>query len=807
MFAWTSHGTELKRFLRHRLTRAAIAVMLLIPLLYGAMYVWAFWDPTARMHNLPVALVNEDRPATSDGVTIAAGDRILDRLTHTDSLDWRLVDSATARDGVARGDYYFSVTIPADFSTNVVSLGGPSPSPAQLEVTYDDANSFLASTLGRSAMTQIRQAVSDEIGSTAVNRVLVGLSQVRSGMGNAKDGAIQLTDGLTTAGTGADRIAAGAAQLESGSARLQSGAKALRSGTATAAGAVPELTAGIDQLRSGSSQLSAGLAQLRAKEPALTQLQQALAATADPSTGAPALADGAERLAASMDRLATGARTLAAGGTAYAKAATSFAGGATTFANQTSAAVTPLSRGSAQVASGASSTASGVDASRTLVAQARALLTEGRTADADALLAKAGSTLDTTYQGATAVSAGAGQVKTGLDQLAAASAALTTGAADLTAAAQQLTTGAAQLEAGATQLSAATPQVQQLAAGSRRLADGLAQLSTQASTGIPALTTGIDQLAAGAGRLDAGVATLQSRMPSLASGLHSLAQGATQLSEGSSALHGGTSELAANAPALADGIDRLRGGADQLATGLADGQAAIAADSTQVLDARAEAIASPVRLASSSVHQAESWGEGFAPFFIALGLWVGALVTWLLLRPLSSRALMTSVNGFRMAWGSLNSALLIAAGQVFVMLTVMHFAVGLDPQHVIATILFAYLAAAAFFALQQLFQVTLGPAVGKVVIIALLMVQLASAGGTYPVETEPAFFQAVSPWMPVTYVVEGLRATLTGELDARFWTATAILGAIFVVSLALTSIASARKRVWTMSRLHPVLEI
>ena len=66
MFAWTSHGTELKRFFRQPITRAAIAVMLLIPLLYGAMYVWAFWDPTTHMNELPVALVNTDVAKTDD---------------------------------------------------------------------------------------------------------------------------------------------------------------------------------------------------------------------------------------------------------------------------------------------------------------------------------------------------------------------------------------------------------------------------------------------------------------------------------------------------------------------------------------------------------------------------------------------------------------------------------------------------------------------------------------------------------------------------------------------------------------------
>ncbi len=65
-------------------------------------------------------------------------------------------------------------------------------------------------------------------------------------------------------------------------------------------------------------------------------------------------------------------------------------------------------------------------------------------------------------------------------------------------------------------------------------------------------------------------------------------------------------------------------------------------------------MSTPVTLADSHVWEADSWGEGFAPFFISLALWVGALITWLLLRPLQTRALMTSVNGFRMAWGSLN---------------------------------------------------------------------------------------------------------------------------------------------------------
>jgi putative membrane protein len=61
--------------------------------------------------------------------------------------------------------------------------------------------------------------------------------------------------------------------------------------------------------------------------------------------------------------------------------------------------------------------------------------------------------------------------------------------------------------------------------------------------------------------------------------------------------------------------------------------------------------------------------------------------------------------------------------------------------------------------------------------------------------------------MPMTYVVNGLREAITGGIEGRFWTSVAVLATIFVVSLAATSFASARKRMWTMSRLHPALSI
>ncbi len=856
MFAWTSHGTELKRFARQPITRAAIAVMLLIPLLYGAMYVWAFWDPTTRMNELPVALVNADVPAKDDDGTLQHyGQDVVDQLLDDDSVGWTVLDADAAATGVEDGKYYFAVTIPGDFTSDILSLGEDDPRAAKIMVSYDDSNSFLASTLGRTAMLEVRDAVAKKVSKEAVNTLLVGVGDARDGFAKASDGAFDLAAGLTDAADGADRLNVGAQDLAAGAAKLADGTDDLATGSRTLRDKLADYVAGVSTAAKGAEQLNAGAANL-------TALQNGLAQAADPTTGAPALAAG-------VHQLGSGVTTLAEGATSYAKGATDFASGAGTWvtgakqwqagasaatasdgqlavgtkklasgasglADVTSSGST-LGQGAAAVAKGTGDLADGLDSIDGLLAKAQSALSDGDTDQAAAYLSAAEKATSSAHSSAKGLASGAGQVKDGLAQVHSGASDLSDGASSLQsgwagvhsvltpdgqlgagltqldAAQKQLTAGASGLTSGAAQLAdpATLAQVQQLTAAADQLSAALTTMSTAASdstSGIPALQAGLRQLVAGFDNSDpeqglvSGAKALHGGASDLADGLKTADAGAAKLSSGSS-------KLAANTPELASGLSDAQAGATKLGTKLTDGADQIPDDSKAVRHDRAKAVSTPVTLSSSHVFEADSWGEGFAPFFISLALWVGALITWLLLRPLQTRALMTSVNGFRMAWGSLNSALLLSLGQVVIMLSVMHFAIGLDPQNVLATFCFAMLAAAAFFALQQFFQVTLGSAVGKVVIIVLLMVQLASAGGTYPIQTTPSFLQAISPYMPMTYVVNGLREAITGGIETRFWTSVAVLAAIFVVSLAATSIASARKRMWTMSRLHPALSI
>ena len=854
MFAWTSHGTELKRFFRQPITRAALAVMLLIPLLYGAMYVWAFWDPTARMDDLPVALVNEDIPTTRDGDAVHYGQDVVDELVDDASLGWRQVDAATASQGLGSGRYYFAVTIPATFSHDIVSLGEAEPRSAQIAVTYDDTNSFLASTLGHTAMLQVQQAVNQTAGQQAVDTLLVGVGDARDGFAKASDGAFELRDGLRTAAdgagklnVGADDLAAGAAKLAAGTDDLATGAGALRAGLSTYVSGVQTASEGATRLRQGTQNLSS--------------LQAGLAQAANPSTGAPALAAGVDSLAGGVTTLATGVTSFAGGAVQFTDGTTAWTSGARGWLQGATAATAAggdlvsgtddltrgageladatssgsrLGGGAAAVAGGTKRLAAGIHSSADALDHVEDLLAAGNVDEARTAVTglraetrQAATSADQLAAGAVQVSGGISEVHAGAVRLddgatalgdgwASVQGALVGGGLDsgltgLEKAGTQLATGSASLTAGAAQLAdpATLAKAKTLATGAHALSDAVVTMSAGAAdpeAGIPALQQGMQQLEAGFTASDptkglvSGAIALRDGSTSLLRGLDAARAGATQLS-------GGSSTLAAKAPDLTSGLRKAATGASKLGTKLADGADGIPNDSVALRTDRSTAIATPVVLSDTHVHEAESWGEGFAPFFISLALWVGALITWLLLRPLQSRALMTSVNGFRMAWGSLNSALVLSLGQVTILLTVMHFSIGLTMKNVVATFALTLLTAAAFFALQQFFQVSLGSAVGKVVVIVLLMVQLASAGGTYPIQTTPDFLQAISPFMPMTYAVTGLREAITGGLEGRFWSSVAVLATIFVVSLAASAIASSRKRMWTMSRLHPALSI
>jgi putative membrane protein len=122
------------------------------------------------------------------------------------------------------------------------------------------------------------------------------------------------------------------------------------------------------------------------------------------------------------------------------------------------------------------------------------------------------------------------------------------------------------------------------------------------------------------------------------------------------------------------------------------------------------------------------------------------------------------------------------------------------------TVGFLLLVTACFGAIVQWLNARFGPA-GRVLVLALLMLQLTSAGGTYPVQTSPEFFNVLHPLLPMTYVVEGLRHLISGGGLWPVWRACLVLGLFTAGALTLTAWSARRKQVWTLDRLHPELSL
>jgi putative membrane protein len=634
MLAGLAFGSEIKRFGRSRLTRVAIVVLMLLPLVYGALYLWAFWDPFGHVNKMPVALVNSDKGAVVSGQQFNAGAEIAKSLTADHSLDWHVVSPEEAHNGVTHGKYYFMVELPPDFSAAIASPVTGQPKKANLIAVYNDANNYISTSIGRTAIDQVLNAVSSRISGQAVNQMLSVVVSSGSGIKQAADGAARLADG-------AGQLAAGLDTARSGSATLATGARQLSDGINSATDPLLAVTKALSQIGGSTEQLQQGA----------TALQQAndqigaIATAQDNAAGA--LSAVIDQLAARQDPLANTLR------------------GAQDQLRQ-----------------------------HQFTPEIRQRLTDARNAAINMTsgLRSPGSPLGSA-----------------LDQVGSKG--------------QDLTNKLTQLRDGA----------QQVASGNAQLADGIAKLD--------------------------------------------------------------------------DGAQQLKSGSAELATKLADGAKQVPDWTTQQKDAVADTIGGPVQLETSHENAAPNFGTGMAPFFLTLALFFGALVLWMILRPLQSRAIAAEVLPIRVAMSSYLPAAVIGMFQAVILYAVVRFGLGMHAVHPASMLGFMVLISFAFVAATQAINALVGPAVGRVLIMALLMLQLVSAGGMYPVETTSKPFQVLHRFDPMTYGVNGLRQLILGGIDGRLWLAIVVLIGIWAVAILVSCLSARRDQLWNIDRLIPAIKM
>lgn len=319
---------------------------------------------------------------------------------------------------------------------------------------------------------------------------------------------------------------------------------------------------------------------------------------------------------------------------------------------------------------------------------------------------------------------------------------------------------------------------QQVADGNERLAGATGQLADGASTlddGVRRYTGGVDQAAGGAGQLADGAQELSTGADRLASGVDTAEDGAQQLNAGAGQLADGADRIAAGATQLADGATRLHDGAvqvddgaQQLADGskeLADGLGDAVDQVPSYTDTEREHLAStasdPVGLDFHRDNGLDRFGEGLAPLFLAISLWVGGMAIFLMMSPFSVSAARAGRNAGSLLLGGLLPAQALGLVQTVVAVAILHFWVGITAVHMTQFVLMACLTSIVFVALNHGFGAMFGP-VGKFVALVLIALQVSGAGGTYPVQTLPRFFRVIHEYLPMTHAVDAFRGTIGG---------------------------------------------
>ncbi|MER7082586.1 YhgE/Pip domain-containing protein, partial [Saccharopolyspora kobensis] len=243
-------ATELRRLTSGKLPKLALLAVTLVPLLYGAMYIYANWDPYGKLDSVPAAVVIDDTGAErEDGTRLDAGQDVYQELIDSDTFNWSRTDEVSAQQGVASGEYTFALVVPRDFSTALISAGEFEPRQAKLRLITNDANNYLVGTIADKVASEVRKGVASSVGSEAAKQFLLGFATVHDktleaadGAGQIADGAGQLYDGLGKAEQGSAQLSAGAHQLLDGQRQLADGANKLADGTG-------ELRGGLSQLQ------------------------------------------------------------------------------------------------------------------------------------------------------------------------------------------------------------------------------------------------------------------------------------------------------------------------------------------------------------------------------------------------------------------------------------------------------------------------------------------------------------------------------------------------------------------------------
>ena len=652
-------------------------------------------------------------------------------------------------------------------------------------------------TLAQSSLTFSNGA--DQL-STGLGNYTAGVNQLNLGLGNFNTGLNQYTGAISQIDNGLNQLNSKTPALVSGLTQLDSGTQAYTGGVSQLNSGLNQFSLGIDTYTNGVQSLSSGANQISKQSETLrkglTQLNQGIQELSSQLSLSTQQRDQIHQLVSGLERLNQAIQTSDTGD--ITELTTQFSSSLSTIANSAQNIITSNQAEKETTVSAIQSTSafqsltpdqqaeitsvisnpssSTSESARTILTTVQSVQSslENVTTQTDSLTQlKNHSTqlLPTASSTLTFLSSGLTQVQTAIDsQLLPASQTLASGIENYTKSVDQVALGASQLSSKNANL---TGSFNKLLQGSNQLTEKSSTLTgatAKLAENAPELATGIDKLASGVNQvnnktsdLTAGFNQLQAGAQQLADKSDQLVSGANQLANGSEKIASGADQLAQGSEILQSGLGKLRDGSSQLNQGLTDADKQLNKASTEPKNA--DLLADPLSLSKTDKDQVAVNGIAMAPYMISVALFVAAISTNMIFAKLPSGRHPES----RWAWFKSRFEVNgIIAGLAGVLVYGGVHLIGFTAVHELKTLVLIILTSLAFMAMVTALT-TWNSRLGAFFSLILLLLQLASSAGTYPLALTNQFFKTINPWLPMSYSVSGLRQTIsmTGNIHSQ----------------------------------------
>ncbi len=722
--------------------------VIIIPLLYSFFYLQAFWDPYNSLKTVPVAIVNSDKGAVINGEQRNLGKEATDKLLDDETLNFEVTNSSDAQDGAAGTKYYAVITFPSNFSECIASASTSDKQVAEISYESNQKRNYIASQIMKNAVTKLEETARGSVDKEITSTLTAKLKEIPSKLGTLNDGLTQLNDGATALSSGAKQAANGQNALSNGIKSLSSGVVSLNSGASSLNSGLGALDSGLGEASDGAKQLSLAV-----------------------STNMPMLKTG-------ITSLNSGAQSLllqfSPGGDA--KNPTVYDG------------VTSVTKGTQTYVSAVNNT----------------LYTMIKTDPASAQLLAGYKTSLTTAQAAY-VTATDPNLKAQYAQQVQMLANLVT---IYSAATNPSVTSESAFETALVSMASSDATKQSVVSSGETLAAGSGQLQSQFENG-GAFKTGVSQLAGGTailakstdslGQLSDGINQLSSALSALKDGSSKALSGSQQLASGLASAKSGSEVLLSGSNKLAQANSEINDGAQKLSSGTKTAKNSVSTSindanselkSTDGLDTYAE---NPVKIKEDSLNPIPNYGTAFAPYFMSLSLWVGAILMFFGIYLDADERIKVLSRHSNKKVVRVCAFALIGVAQAIALGMIVQLGLGFSVDNVPAYYASCILISLVFISIVEFLIVNLKD-LGKFLSIAFLVLQLTSCGGTFPMETVPKFFNVLYPYMPMTYSVNLLKELSSSYNSAAAWHNIFVLIGICVVFTSLTLLFSISRK-------------